>query len=177
MVRHTVSLAAQYARGSTFNAAFLGSTQLLPNGNVLVGWGSRPFFSEYSRSGSVLLDAVLPGPDLTYRAFREPWIGTPSFPPSGAVRKVNGKLLVYASWNGATQVAGWEVLAGPNARHLKRVADKPRSGFETTIRMRRTYRMFKVRALDARRRVLGTSRSFSLPKTGGSAGSGSPGFY
>ena len=36
---------------------------------------------------------------------RQRWVGTPSFPPSGAVRKSKGKTTVYASWNGATLVA------------------------------------------------------------------------
>jgi hypothetical protein len=40
---------------------------------------------------------------------------------------------VYASWNGATQVAGWRVLAGASATRLRAVAEGPRTGFETAI--------------------------------------------
>ena len=44
-----------------------------------------------------------------------------------------GATTVWASWNGATEVAGWRVLAGPSPGALQPVADAPRSGFETTI--------------------------------------------
>ena len=32
-----------------------------PNGNVFVGWGSNRYFSEYTRSGKLLLEGELPG--------------------------------------------------------------------------------------------------------------------
>jgi hypothetical protein len=173
---HTAALHAQYSHGAKFNAGFLGDMQLLPGGNVLVGWGSRPYFSEYTASGKLLLDGVLPGPDLTYRAYKSSWVGTPFFPPSGAARNNHGKSTVYASWDGATRVAGWRVLAGSSARRLASVATKAKSGFETTISLSHTYRSFKVQALDAKRHVLGTSHSFGAPKPGGSPIQ-SPGFY
>src|SRR5207248_8754121 len=116
MAAHTAALHAQYTRGSNFNAAFLGNTQLTAGGNVIVGWGSRPYFSEYAASGKRLLDAVLPGPDLSYRAYKSSWVGLPFFPPTGAARNSAGQATVYASWDGATRVAGWRVLAGSSAR-------------------------------------------------------------
>ena len=64
----------------------MGDTQPLPNGNVFVGWGSEPYFSEYSRSGKLLLEGELPGPDLTYRATVGQWVGLPLSPPVGAAR-------------------------------------------------------------------------------------------
>ena len=48
--------------------AFTGSVQLLPSGNVLVGCGSQPHFSEYTETGKMLLDAVFLGKDLSCRA-------------------------------------------------------------------------------------------------------------
>ena len=73
-------------------ASFLGSMQLLPGGNALVGWGNQPAFSEYSKSGRQLLDVKFPGKDLSYRAlFTSNWVGTPSYPPSGAVRASRGR--------------------------------------------------------------------------------------
>ena len=87
---HAVTLLRQYTHSPTLNAAFLGSMQTLPNGNALVGWGSQPFFSEYSSSGKPLLAAAFPGngKDLTYRALLAPsWVGTPFFPPSAAFRR------------------------------------------------------------------------------------------
>ena len=44
-------------------------------------------------------------------------------------------MLVYASWNGATEVARWQVLAG-DADALRGVASRRRDGFETAITAR-----------------------------------------
>ncbi len=65
---------------------------------------------------------------------------------------------MYASWNGATQVASWRVLAGPGASRLTVVASAARSGFETAIAVAQGYQSFEVQALDASGRVIGTSR-------------------
>ncbi len=64
----------------------MGNTQVLPNGNVVVGWGEVPFVSEYSPAGKLLFDAALPSPDMSYRAYVQPWVGKPLYPPSGAAR-------------------------------------------------------------------------------------------
>lgn len=172
---HTGSLVSQYTHGSDFNAAFLGDTQLLPDGNVVIGWGSQPYFSEYTKSGKLLLDAVWPNPNVNYRAYVQSWVGKPFFPPSGAARDSHGKATVYASWDGATQVAAWRVLAGPGVKHLVVIATRPKSGFETAIALRAQYKTFKLQALDATGHVLGTSNTFSVPKP--RATPMPPGFY
>jgi Arylsulfotransferase (ASST) len=174
LTKHTGRFVAQYIRAKSFNAAFLGNTQLLPGGNVALGWGSQPFFSEVSRKGKVLLDAVWPTPDLSYRTYVQQWTGIPSFPPSGAVRNNRGKGTVYASWDGDTQVVSWRVLAGSSAKRLKAVASKTKTGFETTIPLTSSFKVYEVRALDARHHVLGTSKPFP---TKGSSNSGLPQGY
>ena len=139
----------------------MGDTQPLPNGNVFVGWGSSPYFTEYSRSGTPLLDGVLPRPDLSYRATVEQWAGQPLYPPLGAARAADGKTTVYASWNGATAVASWRVLAGSRAGGLTVVAHAAKSGFETAIPLARSYASFNVEAIGSGGRVIGTSRPFA----------------
>ena len=171
--KHTGSFVAQYTRTNTFNAAFLGNTQLLPNGNAALGWGSQPLFSEVSKKGKLLLDAVWPGPDVSYRAYVQNWVGIPFFPPSGAVRNNAGKATVYASWDGDTQVVGWRVLAGSNAQSLKSVATKAKTGFETSIPLSKTYKAYKVQALGPNGKVLGTSQAFPTQ----SSSNGLPGEY
>jgi hypothetical protein len=100
----------------------------------------------------------LPVTSSSYRALlTDSWVGTPYYPPRGAVR---GQI-VYASWNGATQVARWQVLAGQSAGTLKVVGAGARSGFETAIALSQTYGVYEVRALGADGRVLGTSTAFS----------------
>jgi hypothetical protein len=162
MANHTASLVAAYRHAPARYAAFLGSMQLLPNGNVLVGWGSLPYFSEYTSSRKLLLDAVFPGKDQTYRALYSPnWVGTPYYPPSGTARRSRGRTTVYASWNGATQVASWQLLAGPDAAHLAAVAAKTGNGFETAIALKQgAYRLLELRAVDAQGQVIGTSAAF-----------------
>ena len=159
----TATLAAQFTRGRDFDAAYMGDTQPLPNGNVFVGWGSEPYFSEYSRSGRLLFEAELPGPNLTYRATLEQWEGLPLSLPIGVARRTDGKTTVYASWNGATQVVSWRVLAGLGAGRLAVVKTTTKSGFETAIPLPETesYKSFKVEALSANGRVIGASRPFS----------------
>jgi len=159
---HTATLADQYTHGTDFHAQYMGSIQPLPGGNELVGWGSAPYFSEYNPSGRPLLDATLPKPDLSYRARLEPWVGLPLSEPLGAARQKDGKTTVYASWNGATRVASWRVLAGANAGRLVTVAAKARSGFETTIPVAQSYETFMVEALSAKGRVIRRSRLFRV---------------
>ncbi|HEY6398587.1 MAG TPA: arylsulfotransferase family protein [Solirubrobacteraceae bacterium] len=161
---HTATLVAQYERAKNFLVSFLGSMQLLPGGNALVGWGSRPYFTEFSAGGKVLLNAVLPAPDVSYRARLASWVGQPAFPPAGAVRKVNGRVTVYASWDGATLVAKWRVLAGTSGRHLAPAATARKNGFETSMTVSKSYKVYKVQALDRKGRVLGSSALFPRKK-------------
>jgi EmrB/QacA subfamily drug resistance transporter len=155
------TLAAQYGRDGGFTSDYMGDTQPLANGNVFVGFGSEPYFSEYSQSGKLLFEGELPGPDLTYRATLEPWDGLPLSPPLGAARQANGRTSVYASWNGATQVVSWRVLGGPDASHLSVVATHAKSGFETAIPVPQGEQSLEVQALDASGRAIGTSHSFT----------------
>ena len=108
--------------------------QALANGDWFVGWGQVPDFSEFSATGQLLFDAHFPPTTQSYRDFRFAWTGTPAH--SAGVRRAarrDGAGTVYASWNGATLVASWRVLAGPSATSLKPVAQAPRTGFETAI--------------------------------------------
>jgi hypothetical protein len=138
-----------------------GNVQVLPNGNVFVGWGSGPLFSEFSRDGELLFDARFPPEVESYRAFRFPWSGYPSDDPALAAESGSGdELTLYASWNGATEVAGWQVLAGPAPERLEPVGSAaPREGFETAITVRTVEPYVGVQARDGSGRVLGTSRA------------------
>ena len=142
---------------------------------MVVGWGSQRYFSEYTKAGKRLLDAVWPTADLSYRVYVQNWVGTPFWLPSGAVRTVGGKTTVYASWDGATQVVGWRVLAGSGANHLSLVATKAKAGFETAIGVNGSYKVFKVQAVDAGGHVIGTSIGFTKPKQ--ASPPPPPGFY
>ena len=94
----------------------------------------------------------------------ERWTGKPLYAPSAAAQKKGSRTTVYASWNGATSVARWRVLGGRNARHLAIVATRARSGFETAIGLKSSYRAYKVVALDSKGHVLKRSGVFHASK-------------
>jgi EmrB/QacA subfamily drug resistance transporter len=160
----TATLADAYGHGSGFDADYMGSMQPLSNGNEFVGWGAAPYMSEFSTDGRMLLDAVLPGSDLSYRAGVEPWVGLPLTRPAGAARRSHGATTVYASWNGATELAGWRVLGGTGGR-LRAVATAGRAGFETAIPVPAGDDTFAVQALDAHGRAIGASRPFPVERS------------
>jgi hypothetical protein len=152
-------LVRSYRHPKRLLAPFEGNAQLLPNGNVFVGWGAQPYLSELGPKGDVRFDVYFgqgkpPGKDAdTYRAYRFVWQGQPTGRPAIAV----GGGTVYASWNGATAVRRWQVLAGPDAQHLKQVKEVAKNGFETPIRLASSAAYFAVRALGSDGNVLGTS--------------------
>jgi hypothetical protein len=155
---HTVSVMGKYEYGPHYSAAYMGDVQLLGNGNVFIGWGSQPNFTEYTRAGKLLLNARFPGPDLSYRAVVEPWTGMPATLPSIAVRSAGPTAQVYASWNGATKVARWRLRAG-TAGHMVTVETVAKSGFETALRASSQYHLYEMQALDSSGKVLATSKA------------------
>ena len=56
---HSVPWLLNTPRGLRFDSEYMGNIEPLPGGNEFVGWGSQPYFSEYTASGRMLLDAVL----------------------------------------------------------------------------------------------------------------------
>ena len=59
-----------------------GNVQALENGDVFIGWGAEPYFSEFSSTGQLLYDAHMHGTYQSYRSYRFPWTGAPSEPPA-----------------------------------------------------------------------------------------------
>jgi hypothetical protein len=154
----TETLVSQYEHPTPLKAGSQGSVQALPNGNMLVGWGPEPYVSEYTPSGTLVWDAILAGKTNSYRAYRSPWTGTPAGTPSVAAGAgPSGVTDVYASWNGATTIASWRVLAGPSPSALTPVGEGAFAGFETAIAIPGQPSYVAVQALDAAGNVLGTS--------------------
>ena len=149
-----------------------GNCQLLPNGDHVVGWGFLPFFSAYAASDDtieapLILDGRFPPGADSYRTFIFDWVGHPPLSelavavlPSGA----SGKLRAWASWNGATEVATWQVNASSSSSSPRPLARAKRTGFETAINFEPgNATIFEVVALDASGQVLG--RSDPVPLT------------
>jgi Arylsulfotransferase (ASST) len=154
----SATLVGEYTHPDEILAATQGNVQVLPNGNVFVGWGSEPRFSEFSHDGKLLFDASFPGEVESYRAFRFPWKGQPQDAPSvvAEVGPENG-VTIYASWNGATEVDTWQVLAGGDPEELEPAGSAPRKGFETAVTLDTDGAYFAVEAKDRAGGMLGTS--------------------
>ena len=164
--KHQVTLVHQYLHSPPTLASSQGSVQILPNGNVFVGWGSKPYFSEYTARGKQLFDGSFRSPVASYRAYRFNWYGEPLQPPAIAVRsaKTSGTDNVYASWNGATAVANWQVLVSSSASgpFAAQGSPAPSSGFQTKIQTANAD-YFEVQALNSYGKVLGTSAAVAGP--------------
>ncbi len=174
---HQATLVHAYTHKPPVVANNEGSVQLLPNHNVFVDWGagnplvpssSAHFFSEYTPSGRQIFSDGFRRPIESYRAYREPWTGHPPWLPAIAVRRsgTHHKYNVYVSWNGATQVRRWRVLAGPSStgpfKPLRTVAW---ASFETRIPVSTHDSYFEAQALGYNGKPLphGTSAAVTAP--------------
>jgi hypothetical protein len=72
-------------------------------------------------------------------------------------RRSDDEVSLYVSWNGATEVESWEVLAGSDPDQLEPLGSVPRNGFETALSARTTEPYVAVRAQDSSGQILGTS--------------------
>jgi hypothetical protein len=135
-----------------------GNMQILPNGNVFVGWGNMPIFSEFSPDGELIFNGRFPARGNSYRAYRFPWTGQPVEPPAIAAEAgPDGTVTVFASWNGATEVRSWRVIAGATPDDLSEVGTGERTGFETEIQVETNAAFVAAEALDASGNALGAS--------------------
>jgi hypothetical protein len=160
---HTVSLAKQLVNPTkTLLASSQGNLQNLSPGdgagNWLMGYGGLPNFTEFDDSGHILLDGTLGKNVQNFRTYLSPWSAHPATTPSLSVRAHGlDTLTVSASWNGATEVASWQVLKGTSASSLVPVANAPKRGFETTMPILAPAGYVAVQALNAAGAVIGRS--------------------
>ncbi len=134
-----------------------GNIQRLAGGRYFVGWGQGPYATEFSGTGAVLF-AMHFETGQSYRAYRFAWSGHPAAPPALAASRAGGTTTVWASWNGATQVASWQALAGATPTTMSPVADAvTATRFETRLDVQTTAPLVAVRALDRSGKTLGTS--------------------
>jgi hypothetical protein len=173
---HRARLTAAYTHPDPpLLAASQGNMQTLPDGNAVVGYGGLPAISEYAPNGSLLLDAHLPFDMTFYRAFRFPWNGRPASPPAvlADLNDTGEETIVHMSWNGATEVAFWRVLAGARPAALGVQATIAASGFESSTILPKKQAYAAVQALDGAGHAIGTSHAVavtsydaSLPNSG-----------
>lgn len=167
-----------------------GSISPQADGSWLVGWGARPWISEYSSSGPALTNGSGVTNDTTsipgavsgelewaaqfgvgdvesYRNLRANWTAYPSTNPDFVVVKSNqtNERTAFISWNGATEVAAWEIHASNNTTGSDSVSvlNVTRSGFETSALLPNTsLPVLQARALSSNGTILGFSEFVNL---------------
>ena len=156
----TATLVRALDHGKLF-AATQGDAQPQPNGDTFVEWGSQGRVSSFDSAGKLIYDAELPDGYDSYRGYRFPWSAHAPGRPDIAVGASGAGMSVWASWNGANDVASWRVLAGPSPDGLQPVATARRDGFETKISVGSSAPSVAVQALGAGGEVLATSAARS----------------
>jgi hypothetical protein len=162
LVRKEAHLASVYTHTNpSLLAASQGNMQTLAGGNTLLGYGGVPAISEFAKDGSLLFDAHQPFDMSFYRAFRFPWSGRPLSPPAvlASLNNTAEETIVHASWNGASEVSSWRVLAGKHSDSLGAQATIPATDFESSTTLPAKHAYVAVQALDRAGRVLATSKA------------------
>lgn len=158
-----VRLVHEYTHpGAHVLSSAMGSAQLLEDGRMFVGWGTNPYFSEFSANGELLVAGRMPRGNPSYRMFAADWTGHPEGKPDVAVHHRNGKAVVYVSWNGSTAATSWTILAGKSRSAMSTVGTAHRAGFETAIEVRHKGPFYAVQAHDSKGHVLATSAAVKI---------------
>jgi hypothetical protein len=101
----------------------------------------------------------------SYRAYRFAWSASPGLPPLLVASRAAGATTttLTASWNGATSVASWQVLAGASATSLAPVGTPtPNAGFETSITAATTAPYVAVEPLSSSGQALSESAAVAV---------------
>ncbi|KAJ6445423.1 arylsulfotransferase protein [Purpureocillium lavendulum] len=168
----TARLVADYRNPRHIPAESQGSTQTLPGGNVIVGFGFTAAWTEFAHDGTPLCDVHYgaqsrfgTGDVQSYRVLKFAWRGLPTTDPDLAVvRDDAGVWRAYTSWNGATEVAEW-VLQGATAEdgntttNWRALETVPKDGFETDFVLAADHpKYLRAVAMDGKGNALGTSK-------------------
>jgi hypothetical protein len=153
-----------------------GSTQILPNGNALVNWGSANQVTEFNSAGEVLFHAYIESGirqqnTQNYRAFRGNWTGySPESLAVTAEKDEKGTVSAWVSWNGDTRTAVWRFWHDASSVRGQAFSseDVPKTGFETRYEVSRAMQGGKiyVEAIDEQGNVLQRSSTLLLMRSG-----------
>ncbi len=135
LAQMTANLTASYVHPDHILSTSQGSMQVLPNENVLIGYGFNGAFTEYTWDGDAICDAYFEprqrmgsGDVQSYRDLKFNWTGIPLTNPS--IAHENDTL--YVSWLGSTKTRSWLLQDSDAADGVfKSVLTTPKKGFET----------------------------------------------
>jgi hypothetical protein len=125
-----------------------GNTEMLPSGNVVLGYGSVPTLKEFDPNGEVVLSVSWGKAEgvQSYRDYKAEWVGKPSTRPDVFACKTDNGTEIYMSWNGATEHKTWTVFAGTVNGSLSAVRSVNKTGFETMMAVAVSVTFVKVEA-------------------------------
>ena len=167
-VAMTAKIVSEYPHPDRTYAPSRGDMQILPNGNIWMCWSKDGLQTEHAANGTVLMKARFRAGISSYRTFKQPWIGRPTYPPDvhAAVVGKDGHwyTIVHVSWNGATEVKNWQIYRVDENSTETIVAKVPKRGFETSAWTEGYSSHVFIEALDRDGNKLGRSQVFaSLP--------------
>lgn len=136
-VNMTAELKAEFVNQHKIISGSQGSMQVLPSGNVLLGFGYNAAWTEFSSEGEPLCDVHVgskktfnTGAVQTYKVNKAAWVGKPTTAPRIAVADDE----IFMSWNGATEVKLWRIQGSRGSGiDLEVVMEVEKTGFETSV--------------------------------------------
>lgn len=155
MATMSATVVAEYQPPKKRLSGSQGSVEVLQDGNVFVGWGSKGYYSEFTADGTLISDMAIGGCQ-SYRAFKQTWIATPTDSPAAVFD--DDKTTIKVSWNGATEVASWRLVTGPDKASATAQPPVPMEHFETSLPVPDGAAYVAIQALDAQGQVIGETK-------------------
>ncbi|KAI9895004.1 MAG: hypothetical protein M1814_000226 [Vezdaea aestivalis] len=124
------------AYGSSLSTTSQGSTQVLPTGNTLVGYGSKPTVNEFTADGTLVYSASFSNTKFeSYRWQKFNFTFQPTDQPAlfSYAKTATSNTAFFASWNGDAATKSWTVWTGAtnDPPSFTALATIDRAGFET----------------------------------------------
>lgn len=128
----------EYRHPNDLYTAYIGNMHNLPNGNSLLNWGSSVSTTgvsatEVTPDGEIVFEFGIDIGAPAYRIFRFPWVGRPTEPPVLVSSSFAENVILYMSWNGATEHVAYNIYHSAPGAAEQLVGTAPRTGFETTF--------------------------------------------
>ena len=131
----TAELVWQYRNTPDVFSSFMGNAQYLPNGSFVIGWGGLPSpnITEVKQDGTKVFEMAFDAPYVNYRGFRFEWEGYPTWAPDLVLTSEGDNVQLYMSWNGATEIASYEVYGWGLNQPIEQVTEVTKTGFESSV--------------------------------------------
>jgi hypothetical protein len=124
----------EFRNSPDYQSRHSGNAQRLPNGNTLMSWGGGDRVTEVTQNGQKTFEATFATRTGPYRAYRFSWKAEPlTLPDLVIVPESSNAATLYFSWNGATEIAQYRVLAGKTPTQLNLIRTVAKNGFETSL--------------------------------------------